>query len=225
MKRVNVTLMVTPVLSLVLVLNGLSGCTAQAETAGTQSGAAPVSAAKTPAKVMLLKTPNGGIQPQLKVDSRGVLHLIYFKGNPMAGDIFYVRREPGADTFSVPLRVNSQPRSAIATGTIRGAQIAIGQGNRVHVAWNGSNSAEPKGPGGTPMLYTRLNPPSRAFEPQRNLITWAGGLDGGGTIAADSKGRVYVAWHGASMGATSASAGAHAAPAGKAASAGNMFPT
>ena len=46
--------------------------------------------------------------------------------------------------------------------------------------------------GGAPMLYTRKNPMATAFEAQRNLITWAGGLDGGGSLAADANGRVYV---------------------------------
>jgi hypothetical protein len=46
------------------------------------------------------------------------------------------------------------------------------------------------------MLYARLNDEGRAFEPERNVLTWAAGLDGGGSIAADPKGNVYVAWHG-----------------------------
>ena len=146
-------------------------------------------------QVNLLKTPNGGIQPQAVMDSKNILHLIYFKGAPMAGDIFYVRRLPGETTFSPPLRVNSFPNSAIATGTIRGAQISLGRDGRIHVAWNGSGSAEPKGAAGNPMLYTRLNDEGTSFEPQRNLITWAGGVDGGGTVAADAKGNVFVAWH------------------------------
>jgi len=150
--------------------------------------------------VALLRTPDGGIQPQAAMDSKGVLHLIYFQGKPMAGDIFYVRRNLGDAAFSTPLRVNSAPDSAIAMGTIRGAQISIGQNDRVHIAWNGSSSAEPKGPGAMPMLYTQLNPEGTAFETQRNLITHAGGLDGGGTIAADAKGNVYVAWHAAPVG-------------------------
>src|SRR5687768_7810794 len=73
------------------------------------------------AQVMQLKTPDGGIQPQARLDPKGVLHLIYFKGKPMAGDIFYVRQQPGSSAFSPPLRVNSFPNSAVATGTIRGA--------------------------------------------------------------------------------------------------------
>lgn len=46
------------------------------------------------------------------------------------------------------------------------------------------------------MEYTRLNDAGTAFEPERNVLTWAYGLDGGGSVAADSKGNVYVAWHG-----------------------------
>src|SRR5262249_999888 len=35
----------------------------------------------------------------------------------------------------------------------------------------------------------------KAFEPQRNLIQVAPGLDGGGSVAADGAGNVYVSWH------------------------------
>lgn len=156
----------------------------------------PIAYGATPA-VTLLKTPDGGIQPQAALDATGVLHLIYFKGDPKAGDIYYVRQGPGQPTFSEPLRVNSQPGSAIALGTIRGAQLAIGQHNSVHVAWNGSGVAEPRAPQqGAPMLYTRLNDAGTAFEPQRNLMSYTTELDGGGTVAADGGGDVYVAWHG-----------------------------
>lgn len=155
----------------------------------------PAHAAEGAGAVTLMPTPNGGIQPQAVVDSQGVVHLIYYKGDPQAGDLFYARMKSGEIRFSAPIRINSQPGSAIAMGTIRGAQIALGAEDRVHVAWNGSNKAEPKGPGGSPMLYTRLDAAGMSFEPQRNLITWAGGLDGGGTLAANRTGDVYVAWH------------------------------
>ena len=42
------------------------------------------------------------------------------------------------------------------------------------------------------MLYTRLNDQGTAFEPQRNLMLRTFGLDGGGTVAADAAGNVYV---------------------------------
>ncbi len=149
------------------------------------------------AVVQVLETPDGGIQPQAAIDDRGVIHLVFFKGEPSGGDLFYCRLQPGAAGFSPPVRVNSQPGSAIAIGTIRGGQIAVGKGGRIHVAWNGSNGARPKNPAGSnPMLYTRSDPTAKAFEPQRNLMQRTSALDGGGTIAADREGNVYVAWHG-----------------------------
>lgn len=148
-------------------------------------------------EVILVRTPNGGIQPQAVVDDKSTLHLIYFAGDPSAGDIFYVRKRPGEAGFSAPIRVNSQPGSGIAIGTIRGAQLAVGRNGRVHVSWMGSKTAQPRGPArATPMLYARLNDEKTAFEPQRNVMQFAVGLDGGGSVAADDEGNVYVAWHG-----------------------------
>ncbi|HET6575772.1 MAG TPA: hypothetical protein VFG68_19380 [Fimbriiglobus sp.] len=142
--------------------------------------------------VTTLRTPDVGIQPQAVADAKGTLHLIYFKGDVSAGDLFYVRREAGADRFSNPVRVNSRPGSAVAIGTVRGGQIALGKGGRVHVAWNGSGKdKESRG-----MLYARLNDAGTAFEGQRNLMRTTAVLDGGGTVAADAAGNVYVAWHG-----------------------------
>jgi hypothetical protein len=159
------------------------------------------------ARVTLVRVSNGGIQPELAVDAAGVLHMVYFSGDPRAGNLYYVRSSDFGKSFSAPIQVNSQPDSAIATGTIRGAQLAVGRNGRVHVAWNGSDAATPKAPPNprtnrpsSPMLYTRSSPNGSAFEPQRNLITATTNLDGGGSLAADLKGGVYVAWHGNAVG-------------------------
>lgn len=146
-------------------------------------------------RVGIARLPGGGIQPQVSVDHKGTAHVVYFVGEPANGDLFYsTLRSDGS--FSTPLRVNSQLGSAIATGTVRGAQIAIGRGGRVHIAWNGSGRAIPKAPGeSTPMLYSKLDPARGSFEPQRNIVHAAIGLDGGGAIAADDRGRVFIAWH------------------------------
>ena len=45
------------------------------------------------------------------------------------------------------------------------------------------------------MLYARSNTEGTAFEPQRNLMTSTVSLDGGGAIAADTSGHVFVTWH------------------------------
>ena len=166
---------------------------ARSRTASGQAGQARVPGEA----VTLMRTPDGGIQPQVAVDRNGVVHLIYFKGDPSAGDVYYVRRARAAAEFSAPIRVNSVPGSAVAVGSVRGAQIALGRGGRVHVAWLGSAKAQPRGPNNaTPMIYTRLNEAGTAFEPQRNVLQFAEELDGGGSVAADNLGNVYVAWHG-----------------------------
>src|SRR5215831_15178717 len=73
--------------------------------------------------VVLVRVPGNGIQPEAVVDSRGIMHVLYFAGDPQAGDLFYVRSKDYGQTFFAPVRVNSQPGSAIAIGTIRGGQI------------------------------------------------------------------------------------------------------
>ena len=167
--------------------------------------------------VKTMRLPEGGVQPQLVVDAQGVIHVVYLAGEAPKSDVYYIRSTDHGRSFSQPLRVNSQPGSAIASGSIRGAQIAVGRNGRVHVAWNGSSVALPKGPlnpemaagspyNGTPMLYARLGDNGK-FEPQRNLMTKTFGLDGGGSVAADSAGNVYVAWHGKAPGAANAEDG------------------
>lgn len=150
--------------------------------------------------VDVLKTPNEGIQPRVAVDDEGRLHLIYFSGDPIGGDVFYSYRDEGESEFRSPLQVNSRAGSAVAVGTIRGPQMVVGRDGRIHVAWMGSGKVAIKGVKGEhpkpPMVYTRLDDSRKAFEPERNLLTWTFGLDGGGSVAADRQGNVYVAWHG-----------------------------
>jgi hypothetical protein len=183
------------------------------------------------------RLPEGQIQPQAAIDDQGAAHLIYFAGDPKNGDVFYVYGSGHSTGFSKPIRVNSQAGSAIAAGTIRGAQLAIGRRRRVHVAWNGSSAAQPRGSvnpelggtnsegrvasasvtashlkphshqSGSPMLYTRLDDSARGFEPQRNLMRATYGLDGGGSIAADRRGNVIVGWHGKGRNAGTGEAG------------------
>lgn len=147
-------------------------------------------------EISLLRLPGEGIQPMVQVDSSQTVHLLYFSGDPSGGDLFYSRRKLADDVFTDPIRVNSQQGSAIAIGTVRGARMDLDEEGRVHVAWMGSSTAEPRGPDGAiPMLYTRLDTSGGRFQEQRNVITEATGLDGGGTVAAGPDGAVYVIWH------------------------------
>jgi hypothetical protein len=155
--------------------------------------------AAAPPAVTATRVPDGGIQPQLAVDGTGAIHLIYFGGDLKAGDVFYTRSSDAGRTFTPAIRVNSQPGSVLAGGTVRGPQIAVGRGDRPHVVWMGSATAAPRAPdakGRAPLLYARLDDAGKAFEPQRNLITAHAGLDGGLSVAADRKsGDVYAVWH------------------------------
>jgi hypothetical protein len=150
-----------------------------------------------PPDVEVVAIPGGGVQPQAIVDGSGVIHLVFLRGEAGASDVYYASRKPGEPAFGTPIRVNSEPGSAIAIGSVRGARLAIGRSGRVHVAWNGTEKAKPANPiKGSPLLYSRSDESRAHFEPQRNLMTRTQGLDGGGSIAADGSGNVYVAWHG-----------------------------
>lgn len=162
------------------------------------AAATTVASAQT---VRTLRLPRGAIQPQAAVDDNGAIDLLYFQGEPQHGDLYFVQWTDGVADFKSPLKVNRNPQSAIAIGNIRGAHLAVGRDNRVHVAWMGSDRAQPKAPGNaSPMLYTRLNDAGEEFEPERNVISSNVGLDGGGSLAADREGNVYVAWHAPKLG-------------------------
>jgi hypothetical protein len=172
--------------------------------AGVSLGAALISGAgPTPAvpSVTLVRIPNGGIQPEVAIDDRGVMHLLYFAGEPRAGNLYYVRSRDYGLTFSAPTKVNSQDGSVLATGTVRGGQLALGRNGRVHVTWYGSDTATPRGltnPGSghssPPLLYSHSASDGAGFEPQRNLTRRTYGFDGG-SVAADGQGNVYAVWH------------------------------
>jgi len=155
------------------------------------AGPAAPRADETRNRVELLRVPDQGLQPKVVVDEKGVVHLTYFKGEPSHGDVFYARID-GKNGISRPVQVNTAPDSAIATGNVRGPQLAVGRQGRVHVAWMGSDRA-PRALDAVPMLYTHMRSDG-TFEAERNIHQNAGPIDGG-SIAADEAGGVYVSWH------------------------------
>ncbi len=144
--------------------------------------------------VSLMRVPDSGIQPQI-VEKDGIVHLLYFTGDPKNGDLNYVESRDYGKTFSKPIRVNSEPGTAMATGNIRGGQMAIGANGRVHVAWIGSSVAQPRAASNTaPVLYARMADTKDHFEASQHVNGASWGPDGA-SIAADSKGDVFVFWH------------------------------
>jgi hypothetical protein len=141
----------------------------------------------------------GAVQPQIVTDAEGVQHLVYLEGTSGKADVGYQSRSPGSRTFSPPVRVNQSAGSAIAVGTIRGAQLAVGRKDRLHLLWNGSGTIKSGSNSVTPLWYSRLRPDRRSFEPERNLLEDCRYLDGGASVAADSSGHVLIVWHAAPL--------------------------
>ena len=158
--------------------------------------------AQSTATVEVTRLPAGDLQPQVVAGADGVLHRVTFRGDPGAGDAWYARRTAASPEWSEPIQVNHQAGSLIATGTIRGPQLAVGPKGRVHVVWNGSSKATPRGPGkyDAPLLYARMTDDGRGFDAERDVIGSAYVLDGGSSVAADAEGRVFVIWHAGSTG-------------------------
>ena len=146
--------------------------------------------------VSVVPAPGDGVQPQAVVDGRGTIHIVYFKGDASGGDLYYARLRSTAEAAhpAAPVRVNSVAGSALATGTVRGAQIALGRNGIIHIAWHGSKPVEGSGSPHPPVWYARSVDGAR-FEEQRMLSGAISGIDGS-TVAADRAGHVSVAWHG-----------------------------
>ena len=150
------------------------------------------------ADVSFERVPEDGVQPQIASAADGTLHLVYLKGAQRGQDVRHASKQPGG-AWSKPRTVNSAPGSAIAMGTIRGAQIAIGKDNTLHIVWNGPGDHKRGIP--APLLYTRSLDGGASFQPQRDLRADTQALDGGASIAAGRKGEVFIVWHGAPAGA------------------------
>jgi hypothetical protein len=132
--------------------------------------------------VAVVPLPAGGIQPQAAVDAAGVIHVVYFTGKPAGGDLYYVRLNADGGRTSKPVRVNSTPGSALATGSVRGAQLSLGRNGRIHVAWHGSQPTSGTNQSTTPVWYTR-SADGVTFDLQRAVSGTSEGIDGG-TVAA-----------------------------------------
>ncbi len=173
------------------------GLLAAERVAGTFSGEVSFfeERAATPSgmPVAVVALPDGAIQPQAVVDTKDVVHLVFFSGKPSGGDLYYVKLSADGGRLSQPVRVNSIEGSALAIGSVRGGQLSLGRNGIVHVAWHGS---KPVGEGSAmdvPMWYTRSTDGVR-FEAQRSLSGISKGLDGG-SVAADRTAHVAVVWH------------------------------
>jgi hypothetical protein len=147
--------------------------------------------------VRVLSLPEGALVPDVMMETRGVLHLVYGLGD----DAWYVRSADNGRTFSPPVKVNAVGKVTLTMGE-RGPKLALGQGGMltanarfrvwepsIHVVW-----ADQWSPGVQVYpRYSRSLDGGKTFEPPRALASLTG-IDGL-TVAADDAGTVVAFFH------------------------------
>jgi len=141
-------------------------------------------AAAAPASVRIVQAPAGCFVPDVVVDAKGVLHMVY----ALNRQAYYVRSTDHGATFSTPVQVNSQGMVEFKMGE-RGPKLTVGRDGGIHVVW-----VDCWAPGvATFVRYARSRDEGRSFEPLQTVSSM-NGVDGV-TMAADGTGHVLVFWH------------------------------
>jgi hypothetical protein len=138
------------------------------------------------AEVKILRVPEHGQVPDVRLDAKGLLHLTYGLGAP--GNGFYVQSRDLGKTFTKPVQLNRRP-DTVTTGMERGPKLALGRDGTIHVLWHGFY----KNGGG--VWYTRSTDGGTTFEAERDLVNPSYGTDNA-AIAADADGNVFALWTG-----------------------------
>jgi hypothetical protein len=137
-------------------------------------------------KVTTLPVPEGGQPAAARVDAEGTIHLLY---NSADGPK-YAKSSDNGKTFEAPLPVIDEGSRKPGLA-FEGWDMAVGKGNRVHVAM-GTNAWKLKLPEEEwGFYYTNLDPGAKAFAPVRNINRKP---SEGFSLAADDKGNVTACW-------------------------------
>jgi hypothetical protein len=144
------------------------------------SGGAAVDAVTT------VPVPDDGRPVVARADAEGTIHLLYnSKDGPR-----YVKSTDNGKSFEAPIPVVDE-QSRKPGLEFEGWDMAVGQGNRVHVAM-GTNAWKLKLPQEEwGFYYTYLDPGTKAFAPVRNINKTP---SEGFSLAADDKGTVTACW-------------------------------
>ena len=138
-------------------------------------------------RVRVVSTPGGGQVPDAEIDQLGTVHVAYVSGQ----DAYYARSGDSGQTFSAPLRINSEPGSVHPPNMYRGPDLAIGAAGRVHIIWyaNAYQRKLPQDQWG--VFYSKVDPAQPAFAASQNLNHKP---SDNYSLAADGKGNVAVVW-------------------------------
>jgi hypothetical protein len=108
--------------------------------------------------------PGGGSVPDAEIDATGTIHLVYLAGD----DVYYVKSTDEGQTFSKPIRVNTEAGFA-SGGKYRGPDLAIGVNGLIHVVWYNAAYQQKRPKDDWGVMYAQLRPGENSFEPNQNI--------------------------------------------------------
>jgi hypothetical protein len=133
-----------------------------------------------------LPVPQNGQPAAARCDAEGTIHLLY---NAADGPR-YVKSSNKGKTFEAPIPVVDE-RSRKKGLAFYACDMAVGKGNRVHVAMSTNAWQLKLPPEEWGFYYTSLDSGAKAFAPVRNIN---GKPSEGFSLAADDKGTVTACW-------------------------------
>ena len=137
-----------------------------------------------PPPVRVVQAPAGCFAPDVVVDGKGVVHIVYAQD----GNAWYMRSTDNGATFGKPVQVNSEGDVCFTMGE-RGPKLAVGTDGVIHVVWANIWSQNVK----VFAHYGRSLDGGKTFE-RSKIITPLVAPDGL-TVTADGHGAVLAFWH------------------------------
>ena len=134
--------------------------------------------------VNVIKAPAGCFVPDVIVDSKGTVHMVY----ALNKNAYYVHSADNGKTFSEPVKVNSEGTVCFTMGE-RGPKLAVGGDGVIHVVWMDIWAPGVK----TFARHACSTDGGKTFQPLKIISSMSG--NDGLTIAADDKGNVLAFWH------------------------------
>ncbi len=137
------------------------------------------------------------LSPTTAIDGEtGVAYLAYFRKDGEQTNVFLASRAPESATWSEPVRVNSIPGDASVHAQAP-AQVVVGPGGQVYVAWTNSIPIEGRRFPASNLLFARSTDGGRTFSDQTAINSDAAARTSSHTfhdIAVGPDGTIYVSW-------------------------------
>jgi hypothetical protein len=115
--------------------------------------------------VRIISAPDKALVPDVVVDAKGVLHMVYGLGD----HAWCVHSTDNGDTFSQPVRVNSAGKVELRMGE-RGPKLSVGKDGSIHVVWADRWSPAAK----CCVRYSRSTDGGKSFEPAKQVSPMPG---------------------------------------------------